>query len=166
MDRHVVLPPKLCNLTWIVTHKIATKICIPQQDLADDFDDDALKKFHRIKRIIVSSKWANCVEKWKRYVLREYYMMPKGRPRGPWNYKLVTIFLSLSGHFVLVSLRILQVLETTMSRYGETCILNRYRSPYAHQKNHYTRSRSRSKSRSRSRSRERSRRRDRYYLNV
>ena len=61
-------------------------------------------------------------------------MKPKGRPRGPWNYKLVTIFLSLSGHFVLVLLRILQVLETTMSRYGETCILNRYRSPYAHQK--------------------------------
>ena len=56
MDRHIVLPPTLCNFTWIVTHKIATKICIPQQDLADDFDDDALKKFHRRKRIIVSSK--------------------------------------------------------------------------------------------------------------
>ena len=45
--RTLVLPPTLCNLTWIVTHKIATKICIPQQDLADDFDDDALKKFLR-----------------------------------------------------------------------------------------------------------------------
>lgn len=25
MDRHVVLPTTLCNVTWIVTHKIATK---------------------------------------------------------------------------------------------------------------------------------------------
>ena len=45
MDRHVVLPPRLCKVTWIVTHKIATKICITQQDLANDFDNGTLKIF-------------------------------------------------------------------------------------------------------------------------
>ena len=162
MDRHVILPPTLCNLTWIVTHKIATKICIPQQDLADDFDDDALKKFHTRKRIIVSSKWANCVEKWKRYVLRELLHDPERSTA--W-----ALELQPRCHFsiaILVTLRILQGLKITVSRSGETCVLNRHRSPYTHQNNHYTRSRSRSKSRSRTQSRERSRSRERYYSNM
>ena len=71
MDCHVVLPPTLCKVTWIVTHKIATKICITQQDLANEFDNGTLKIFQRKIWIIVSSKWAKCVVKRKRYVLIE-----------------------------------------------------------------------------------------------
>ena len=92
-----------------------------------------------------------------------YYMRPKRRPRGPWNYKFVTIFLSLSRW---LRARIMQGLKITMARYGETCVLNRHRSPYSHQDNQYTRSRSRSKSRSPTQRRERSRSRERYFLSM
>ena len=34
MDHHLVLPYMLCKVTWIVTLKIAKKICITEQDLA------------------------------------------------------------------------------------------------------------------------------------
>ena len=59
-------------------------------------------------------------------------MTPKRGPRGPWTYKLVAIFLSLSW---LVRARItadFESFQTKMSRYGETCVLNRHRSPYGH----------------------------------
>ena len=55
---------------------------------------------------------------------------------GPGTTTSLPFFYRYPGYFVLISLQILQVLKITVSRYGETCVLNRHRSPYTHQNNY------------------------------